>query len=307
MYKLKLFFASPQNKIWIIPTVGMCLSLFFIYLISYIDNNTNLPKLLNVNTQTLDSILSIIASSMLSVATFSLGIMVSAFSSASGGLTPRATYLVMNDLSTQKAISTFLGAFLFSVVAKIALGQGIFSSSGVSLLFVFTIALLFYIVIILINWVRRLSTLGRQTDTSNRIFDVTSHEVKAFFAHQNLNTNHTPRTHKKYCFKFNSLGYINAINLTGLNAYCQSNELKIDLEVYHGYFIDCTTPIGYATKELNVEDILKYFIISDARVYEKDPSFGLLVFSEIAQRALSPAINDPQTACYMLTAYCQSF
>jgi uncharacterized membrane protein len=38
------------------------------------------------------------------------------------------------------------------------------------------------------------------------------------------------------------------------------------------------------------------FTIGDNRSYDQDPRFGLIVLSEIASRALSPAVNDPGTA-----------
>jgi uncharacterized membrane protein len=37
-------------------------------------------------------------------------------------------------------------------------------------------------------------------------------------------------------------------------------------------------------------------VIGGSRVFDQDPRFGLLVLSEIASRALSPAVNDPGTA-----------
>ena len=42
------------------------------------------------------------------------------------------------------------------------------------------------------------------------------------------------------------------------------------------------------------------FIIGAARTYRQDPRFGLIVLSEVAQRALSPAVNDPGTAIAVL-------
>ena len=38
------------------------------------------------------------------------------------------------------------------------------------------------------------------------------------------------------------------------------------------------------------------FMIRDQRSFDQDPRFGLIVLSEIASRALSPAVNDPGTA-----------
>jgi uncharacterized membrane protein len=38
------------------------------------------------------------------------------------------------------------------------------------------------------------------------------------------------------------------------------------------------------------------FVIGRERLFDDDPRFGLVVLSEIAGRALSPAVNDPGTA-----------
>jgi uncharacterized membrane protein len=42
--------------------------------------------------------------------------------------------------------------------------------------------------------------------------------------------------------------------------------------------------------------------VSKDRVFDQDPRFGLVVLSEIASRALSPAVNDPGTAIAVLEA-----
>lgn len=73
-----------------------------------------------IGADSVDRILGIIASSMLTVTTFSLSTMVSAFSAATSNVTPRATRLVMEDSTTQNVLATFIGSFLFSLVGIIA-------------------------------------------------------------------------------------------------------------------------------------------------------------------------------------------
>lgn len=46
--------------------------------------------------------------------------------------------------------------------------------------------------------------------------------------------------------------------------------------------------------------VRKAFVIGAERSFEQDAGFGLIVLSEIAQRALSPAVNDPGTAIAVL-------
>lgn len=67
-----------------------------------------------VGAEAVDNILNILASSMLAVTTFSLSIMVTAYGSATTNVTPRATRLVVEDVTTQNVLATFIGSFLQS-------------------------------------------------------------------------------------------------------------------------------------------------------------------------------------------------
>ena len=71
-----------------------------------------------VGVDAVGAILTIIASSMLAVTTFSLTTMVSATAAASQSATPRVTKLLVEDTTAQRALSTFLGAFLFGDVSE---------------------------------------------------------------------------------------------------------------------------------------------------------------------------------------------
>ncbi len=83
-----------------------------------------------VGAEAVDNILNILASSMLAVTTFSLSIMVTAYGSATTNVTPRATRLVVEDVTTQNVLATFIGSFLFSLVGIIALNMGAYGERG---------------------------------------------------------------------------------------------------------------------------------------------------------------------------------
>ena len=83
----------------------------------------------NIGADAVDKILGIIALSMLTVTTFSLSTMVSAYSAATTNVTPRATTLVMEDSTTQNVLATFVGSFLFSLVGIIALTTGAYGGT----------------------------------------------------------------------------------------------------------------------------------------------------------------------------------
>ena len=126
----------------------------------------------DIERETLDDLLTVIASSMLAVTTFSLSIMVGAFGAAAGSATPRATPLLMADDGTRTAIAAFLSAFIYAVVAKIALGIGYYGTNGRFILFLGTLAVLAWLLVTLVRWVRTLSSLGSMTNTLRKVEDV---------------------------------------------------------------------------------------------------------------------------------------
>ncbi len=125
---------------------------------------------LNISTKigsdAVDNILGILASSMLTVTTFSLSTMVSAYSAATSNVTPRANVLIMEDATTQNVLSTFIGTFLFSLVGIIALSTGTYGEQGRAILFGVTILVIGFILVTLLRWIDHLSRLGRVTETT---------------------------------------------------------------------------------------------------------------------------------------------
>lgn len=133
-----------------------------------------------IGADSVDNILGIIASSMLTVTTFSLSTMVSAYSAATSNVTPRATRLVMEDSTTQNVLATFVGSFLFSLVGIVALTTGAYGEQGRLVLFVVTIGVIVLIVVTLLRWIDHLSRLGRVTETTRRVEEATLDAVKAW-------------------------------------------------------------------------------------------------------------------------------
>ena len=131
IFRWWLALRSRRNRIWL-GAAGSALLAVALALLAKVANrfvaDGAVPA---VPRETLDDLLTVIASSMLAVATFSLGVMVSAFASTASTATPRATELVMGDPGTRRAIASFVAAFIYAIVAKIALGMGYSIAAGV--------------------------------------------------------------------------------------------------------------------------------------------------------------------------------
>jgi uncharacterized membrane protein len=123
----------------------------------------------SVGAESVDQVLNILASSMLAVTTFSLGIAISTFAAAASTAKPRATALLQEDPTAQNVLATFLGAFLFSLLGIVALTAGYFSDAGRFVLFAATAGVIAMVVFALLRWISHLMTFGRMGDTLDRV------------------------------------------------------------------------------------------------------------------------------------------
>lgn len=262
-----------------------------------------------IGADAVDKILGIIASSMLAVTTFSLSTMVTAYGAASSGVTPRATTLVMEDTTTQNALATFIGSFLFSLVGIIALSTGAYGTQGRVLLFAVTIVVVILIVYTLLRWIDHLSKLGRVGETIDSVEKAAIEAINQRVEWPYLGGSAYPNdlSLPPGAITLNSAltGYVQHIDVSALGAFAQDDQVQIYVEVLPGTFVHEGMPLLHIVSLGNTmpsdaetarEKALAALTIGVRRTFENDPRFGLCVLSEIASRALSPAVNDPGTA-----------
>lgn len=180
LYQWLLVLKKPSNKLWVSAASWALLTVIFVLSLRLGARTLEVASLPDIKQETLESLLNVIASSMLAVTTFSLSIMVAAFASASNGATPRATDLVMGDSTTRTAITSFICAFIYAIIAKTALGMAFYAQNGRFILFISTVAVLLYLIITLIRWVYTLSQLGRLGNTLEKIEQVTGNALRQY-------------------------------------------------------------------------------------------------------------------------------
>ncbi len=310
MYRFLLWLKQPSNTLWVKPTLGALLALIIAFSSYWIDRWLPAQTLPKINIDIVDDLLNIIASSMLAVSTFSLSIMIAAFSSVAGNATPRATELIIADGTTRTAISSFLSAFIYAVIAKILLGLGIFGTNGLFILFGCIVFLLFYLVIVLIRWVQTLSGLGRLNNTLNRIQHKATESLRDYRNNPHLGTTAKVIELKQVSSIYSQKsGYLVNINFSGLQHWAENNDCYLHIMVRVGSWLMPNKVMVLlqrnSNKEIELKEVEHFFIVDSQRKFEQDPSFGLSVLSEVAQRALSPAINDSGTALTVLATLAQ--
>ncbi|ODS93488.1 MAG: hypothetical protein ABS49_13090 [Erythrobacter sp. SCN 62-14] len=255
-----------------------------------------------MGVEAVEDILKILTSSMLAVTTFSLSVAVSAFAAAASSATPRATALLQEDPTTQNVLATFLGAFLFGLLGLIGLKAQLYDGSGRLVLFVATVIVVALVVIALIRWIDHLMVFGLMSDTLRRIEKAAASALqdrldKPYLGGQ---PDYRAAPPQGQDIAAHATGYVQHIDMGVLQESAAAAGGQLHLLCLPGSFVVEGTPIlvlvGGAMSDEQGTATASAVIIGDKRTFREDPRFGLLVLTEIASRALSPAVNDPGTA-----------
>ncbi len=267
-----------------------------------------------ITPDTIQTLLTIISSSMLAVATFAVGSMLASYASASGSATPRAFALVLADDVSQTALSSFIGAFIFSIVSIVALKTGLYNRGGLFVLFVLTLAIFAWVVLTFVRWVDNIARLGRLGTTINKaeaasLSSLKERRLTPFLGGIEKTSSTALDGAKVFC---EDIGYVQHVDTPALQAIAKEHELKIMLEAMPGSFLAPGRALVILDTKGKVEEkivrrISNAFVIGENRTFDEDPRFGLIVLSEIAARALSPAVNDPGTAIVIIGRFVRLF
>lgn len=247
-------------------------------------------------------VLTILASSMLAVTTFSLNVMVSAHRGAANNTTPRIHRLLLADTTTQSVLATFIGAFVYALSTIILFRTTLYQEDAAVLVMGVTIVVVVLVIVAMLRWIEHLSTLGSLDDVMRMSFDEAQRSLKRLNARPALGgvpiTAQTILPSQVTDIPAPCSGYVQIINMAELNT-CAGEGGAIYVSAKPGTFVLEGQPLAQFGGQLSRNDIghlAGCFVIGDQRTTEQDPEIGLVTLSEISSKALSAGINDPGTA-----------
>lgn len=300
--RIKFLLHHLQERLWVRPAL-MCTGSIVVVFAARLADNTGLARHTpDIAVDSVETLLSILTAGMLVIATFSVGAMVSAYVSASTTATPRSFGLVVTDDVSQNALSTFVGAFIFSVVSITALENDYFREAGLFVLFVMTLLVLMLVVLIFVRWVDRIARLGLLGSTIEKAEKATAHALSRRRRAPTLGGKRLSSPEGGHAIYADEIGYVQQIDMEVLQACAEKYDVRIAVTALPGTFATparaLATIIDNAagSERPDADKISSAFRIGKDRSFKDDPRFGLVVLSEIAGRALSPGINDPGTA-----------
>ncbi len=260
-----------------------------------------------LDTDSVTPVLSILASSMLAVSTFSLNIMVSAHRAAAGNATPRVHRLLREDSTTQSVLGVFIGAFVYSLITLILLYTDITSDETAVFIMAATIIIVIMVIVVMVRWIDHLSKLGSLDNSmeliEQRVQRTLNERVQLPAQGAVVLTNEITIPDNATDIPSPASGYVQIVDVKALSAMPEESGAVYVLRPAGKYVLK-GHPLGKISGEVSehaIKQASSCFVIGDMRTYTQDPALGLLALSEIGSKAMSPGINDPGTAIEVIS------
>lgn len=157
----------------------------------------------------------------------------------------------------------------------------------------------------MVRWISHLTDFGRMNDTLDRVEEAASDAVLQRLLAPWLGgrRKESEPPDGAHAVTSPTTGYVQHIDMGALSQVVREMEAEAWLAALPGDFVHPATPLVHVTSEPSddfEQRLCDAITCGRDRSFEQDPRFGVIVLSEIASRALSPAVNDPGTAIDVL-------
>ncbi|WP_027108196.1 DUF2254 domain-containing protein [Lacticigenium naphthae] len=269
----------------------------------------SMPSWALTSVELAKEILSLLAGSLFSVATFTFATMLTIITLYTSNFSPRAVENFLLNKTSMQTLGVFLGGFIYCLASLFFMR----SSEDEYLVISATIALFYALasVIYFIRFVYNSSNFVQLDKLINSLYEeadqVFDKHVEVFEKMQTLK--HLPEfdTVYQYTLTAEKSSYVEYIQLDSLTKTAEDFKGILELSIRVGLFVSHNQPVAtfYSNRRVEDEEELRRRI-NNAFSYERekstmyDPNFARSKLTEVALRAVSPGINDPNTAIHIL-------
>lgn len=317
-----------RSSFWFLPSAmaagATALSFALVWLDTWLGQESieRLGWLYGFGPEGARAVLSAVAGSMITVAGLTFSMTMLTLQLASQQFGPRLLRSFMSDRGNQLVLGTFTSTFLYCLLVLRTV-RGTEDASFVPHLSVtfgvvlaaLSLAILIYFIHHVANSIRIetvLADLSQETrSTIERLFPAQmGQEPKERDGHISAGLLHTLEGDSRAVFVEGS-GYVQRLDDAALMRIATEHDLVIGVDSPPGRFVTERVPLLRAAPRARVSEEVKdrlrqAFVLGADRTPMQDLQFSLHRFVEIAQRALSPGINDPTTALYCIDRLAQA-
>ncbi|MHA6260120.1 DUF2254 domain-containing protein [Sporosarcina sp. CAU 1771] len=307
---VRRFFAKIHESIWFVPSVYALLATLLALVTVLIDTTFNkevisfIPSYFRTSVDLAQTILATISGALLTMTTLTFSTIMVVLTLYSSQFSPRTLQNFLNSPTTQRVLGIFMGGFVYSILSllfmrKQPISHEVISASVSVILAVICLAFFAYFIHNVGNSVQ-VSRLIRELVED--VLRTIEQEKKETDSNAVLWVEKKPSYTQKYSqateIQSPSFGYVRYIDYGKLAEWAAHQEVVVEIITPVGTFAGTQSYLIsiYHNGELPHFNVSSYFTLGEERSILQDIEYGIETIAEIAIRALSPGINDPNTA-----------
>jgi uncharacterized membrane protein len=290
------FRAFLKNSLWVVPVCCMLAAVAWSRLTHYWDTGLQL-RLFDFGVQGARAAVGMIAASMLSFVVFFFSVLLLTIQMASGTLSPRIIARPFQSRVLKAALGLFVFTFVYGVAVLGRIEDRVLQIP-VSVTIVLSMASIGTFLFVVEYVGKQLRPATVVASVAREGLEVIQ-SVYSFLWSQSL---HPPPALPKHSeFRTvphdGSSGVVVAFHLQRLFLYAVKHDCTIELVPQVGDYVPAGAPLLriYGGAQVRARDLRNAVMLGRERTLEQDPAFAFRIIVDIAEKALSPAINDPTT------------
>jgi uncharacterized membrane protein len=301
---------------WSVP-LAICLAAFGLGLIlPWLDRErgNELPLVFHGGPDAALSVLSTITTSMISVTGLVFSVTIIVMQLASSQFTPRVLSTFLSSRITQMTLGVFTATFIYTLTVMRSVRAGFQGTDPFVPQLSVTVAFVFVVtsVGLFLAFIRHVTDSIQVAKVMSAVGDRSVQMVDEIYPrevgdeHDGARTwspaQGTPRVEVRCEDRH---GIVTGVDLATLVGLASVRNCVVDVQVQAGEFVVEGQPLARAwgVAELPtsaVRAVSHAVALGPDRLMNQDLAFGIRQLVDIAERALSPSVNDPTTACQVI-------
>lgn len=297
---------SIRGSLWILPLLGGLVGAVLGAIDVRVDQSLRLPADLSYSASTASTLLSAIVGAMAALTGFVVTVTVLVVQMATGSFSARYMRLWYRDGMLKALLALLVGTLAFSFALLRHVESNFVPDLGVSLAGALVLASLLLFVVFLDRYLHRLRPVAVTVLVSgylHRNFARTEAVLAApevFWGEFEAAGREPPLVVRSA-----TPGAIQGVDVQGLARWARDHRCLLVARHRIGDFVPAGAPLlevyGAGAADERVGRRLRGMIaLGQERTIEQDPPFAIRIMVDIADLALSPAVNDPTTAVQVL-------
>lgn len=295
-----------KEKFWLTPALygisAVLLSLGFFYVdLLLVDRfKEYIPSILLTRVDLAKTIMGSLSGALLTMSTFTFSTVLVVLTMYSSQFSPRALKNFVHDPKTWRVLGIFLAGFIYNTLSLLFMRDDLYTHDVIST-FVGIIIALFS----LAAFAYFIHYIATTIQVNNLVEDLLEETEQTIEMYHRLQDKEFVRSYEsdwqpiglKETVTADKGGYLQFISFEGLRDYAIKQNLTIVIEAVIGdYVYEGKSLMHVYRKEDQNYSLNNFYTIGTERSSDQDLSYALQKLVEVALRAISPGINDPNTA-----------